>query len=255
MRKNPLFERFFTQLFFLTKYYTAALRLQLMNIHHPMKFAGRASMVSCITLLTFSAFGFLFSNKLPFNSSVINYPFSFVVNLENMNSKTIIRLNEKAEQAKAYVATRGFDEQYCFMIDMRIPSGKNRFFVYNLQEDSIEMAGLVAHGSGSDKGNDELTFSNIPNSRSTSLGKYKIGKSYDGMFGLSYKLFGLDKTNSKAFSRSVVMHSYTGVPNQEVWPSAICVSEGCPTVSQDFLQKLKMYIDKADQPIMLWIYY
>ncbi len=226
-----------------------------MTIHNPIKLASRALMVFGITLLTFSAFGFLFTSKLPFNFSVINYSFSFIVNMENLNTKTIVRLNEKADQAKEYVANRGFDEQYCFMIDMRIPSGKNRFFVYNLQEDSIEIAGLVAHGSGSDKGNDELTFSNIPNSHSTSLGRYKIGKSYDGLFGLSYKLYGLDKTNSKAFSRSVVMHSYMGVPNQEVWPSAICESEGCPAVSQDFLQKLKMYIDKTDQPIMLWIYY
>lgn len=212
-------------------------------------------MVTCISLLTFSAFGILLSNKAAFNVHVINYPHSFIVNVENMNNKTITRLTEKAEQAREYNARRGFDVDYCFMIDMRIPSGKNRFFVYNLQDDTIEIAGLVAHGSGSDKGNDQLSFSNIPNSRSTSLGRYKIGKSYDGLFGLSYKLFGLDKTNSKAFSRSVVMHSYTGVPNKEIWPTAICVSEGCPTVSQDFLQKLKMYIDEADQPIMLWIYY
>lgn len=186
---------------------------------------------------------------------MVNYPFSFIVNMENLNTKTIVRLIEKADRAKEYVVKRGFDEQYCFMIDMRIPSGKNRFFVYNLEEDSIEIAGLVAHGSGSDNGNDELTFSNIPNSHSTSLGRYKIGKSYEGLFGHSYKLYGLDKTNSKAYSRSVVMHAYTGVPNQEVWPASISLSEGCPTVSQDFLQKLKAYIDKADQPIMLWIYY
>jgi hypothetical protein len=138
---------------------------------------------------------------------------------------------------------------------MRVPSGKNRFFVYNLKENSIEMAGLVAHGKGPGNGSDELMFSNEPNSNCTSLGKYKLGRSYSGMFGLSYKLHGLDRTNSNAFERSVVLHSFCGVPNKEVYPASICMSEGCPTVSPAFLTQLKVLLDNSEKPILLWIYY
>ena len=138
---------------------------------------------------------------------------------------------------------------------MKIPSGKKRFFVYNIEKDSVETAGLVTHGSGSDKETDELYFSNIPNSNCTSLGRYKIGGSYNGKFGSAFKLYGLDKTNSKAFERFVVLHAHSCVPEGEVDPLPICESWGCPTVSPTFLTALKKYIDKADKAIILWIYY
>ena len=171
------------------------------------------------------------------------------------NSEVMGRLKEKASVAKNYVDENGFDVSYCFMIDMRLPSGKNRFFVYNLLKDSLEAAGLVTHGKGSESETGSLVFSNAPNSFCTSLGKYKIGNSYNGNFGLSYKLMGMDKTNSKALDRSDVLHSYCGVPKEEVYPAPICVSEGCPAVSPAFFTQLKAYMDESAEPILLWIYY
>jgi len=138
---------------------------------------------------------------------------------------------------------------------MRLPSGKKRFFVYDLERDSVEIAGLVTHGSGSEGESDELVFSNTPNSYCTSLGKYKIGNGYNGRFGLAYKLYGLDKTNSKAFDRFVVLHAHECVPNDEIAPLSICLSQGCPTVSPAFLTQLKTCIDQSEKPILLWIYY
>ena len=166
----------------------------------------------------------------------------------------MLRLNKKATLAKDYIAEHGFEGKHCFLVDMRLPSGKNRFFVYNLDKDSVEIAGLVTHGSGISN-SDAPVFSNTPNSYCTSLGKYKIGKSYDGKFGLAYKLYGLDKTNSKAFDRFVVLHAHACVPNYEISPLPICESWGCPTVSPAFLTLLQFYIDEAKKPVMLWIYY
>jgi hypothetical protein len=171
------------------------------------------------------------------------------------SSEVMSRLKEKAGLAKDYVDENGFDVSYCFMIDMRLPSGKNRFFVYNLLKDSLEASGLVTHGKGSENESGILFFSNTPNSNCTSLGKYKIGSSYNGNFGLSYKLLGLDKTNSRALDRAVVLHSYFGVPTTEVYPASICVSEGCPAVSAPFFSQLKGYMDESAEPILLWIYY
>lgn len=187
------------------------------------------------------------------------YPVSKVFNFRIKGwisaAETMNRLKQKADIARDYAIENGYDPSYCFLVDMRLPSGKNRFFVYNLDKETVEIAGLVAHGKGSETGSDGLTFSNKPNSNCTSLGKYKIGKSYNGSFGLSYRLIGLDKTNSKAYERAVVLHSYNGVPAKEVFPAPICVSEGCPTIAPDFLTQVKVYLDGRDLPILLWIYY
>lgn len=167
----------------------------------------------------------------------------------------LIKIQSKANILKEYAKMHGYNSSVCFMVDMHIPSGKQRFFIYNLLKDSVELAGLVAHGSGSDRGSNDLYFSNAPNSNCTSLGKYKIGKSYYGKFGLAYKLHGLDKTNSKAFERFVVLHAHECVPNEEVSPLGICQSWGCPTVAPAFLNQVKKYIDNSDKPILMNIYY
>jgi L,D-transpeptidase catalytic domain len=140
------------------------------------------------------------------------------------------------------------------MVDMKIESGKKRFFVYNLRKDSIELAGLVTHGSGK-VNSDAIQFSNTEGSLCTSLGKYKIGNAYNGKFGLAFKLYGLDSANSNAFNRYVVLHAHDCVPNEETAPFPICESWGCPTVAPAFLTMLKTYIDKSGQPILLNIYY
>jgi len=174
---------------------------------------------------------------------------------EDDKHEFIIRIKQKAAAAAEYIRAGHFNSTRCFLADMRVSSGKARFFVYNLVRDSIEKAGLVAHGSGSDQGDGELRFSNTINSGCTSLGRYRIGGSYYGRFGLAYKLFGLDETNSAAFNRAVVLHAHSCIPSQEVYPIPICESLGCPMVAPDFLQTLKNYIDRSEEPILLWIYY
>jgi len=171
------------------------------------------------------------------------------------NTKNVlIRLKQKAEDIALYAKEHAYNSQYCFMVDMKIESGKKRFFVYNLKKDSVELSGLVTNGSGKTSSG-STQFSNVPNSLCTSLGKYKIGNSYMGRFGLAFKLYGLDNTNSKAFDRFVVLHSHSCVPNEETAPFPICESWGCPTVAPAFLTQLKTYIDKAVQPVLLNIYY
>ena len=205
-----------------------------------------------LLLATGSALAYFFWYKPKFNHTI---KYATCVNSIDVNARAMIRLKQKAAGFRLFNQAADYDSGYCFLIDMKIPSGKKRFFVYNLEKDSVETAGLVTHGSGSDNGTDQLYFSNIPNSNCTSLGRYKIGASYQGKFGLAFKLYGLDKTNSKAFERFVVLHAHSCVPEEEVSPLYICESWGCPTVSPTFLTSLKKYIDKADKPIILWIYY
>lgn len=220
-----------------------------------MKIARRTLVLTAGLFLTASAFGYFFWYKPKFKSPSKADAFAFTPNEAAGTKETLLRLDKKAMEAKNYIAGHGFDEKHCFLLDMRVASGKNRFFVYNLEEDLVEMAGLVAHGSGIANNSNTPVFSNIPNSYCTSLGKYKIGKSYHGQFGLAYKLYGLDKTNCNAFDRFVVLHAHECVPNGEIDPLPICESWGCPTVSPAFLAQLKSYIDSSSKPILLWIYY
>lgn len=177
------------------------------------------------------------------------------INPKTGNPETLARLKQKAASVKSFVSANHFNSNLCFLIDMRMSSGQKRFYVYNLLKDSVEASGLVTHGSGSDKGGTELYFSNVPNSNCTSLGRYRVGKSYWGRFGLAYKLYGLDGSNNKAFYRNVVLHAHSCVPSDETDPLPICESWGCPTVAPSFLNLLKGYIDNSEHPVLLWIYY
>lgn len=148
-----------------------------------------------------------------------------------------------------------FNDKIAFFIDMKIPSGKNRFFVYDLKNRKIIDQGLVAHGSGSETGIEgKLKFSNVNKSLSTSLGKYATGVSYNGQFGKAYKLHGLDKTNSNAFDRNIVLHKYSKVPYSEQAES-ICNSYGCPMVNEQYFKRIEELIDHSEKSIILDIYY
>lgn len=199
-----------------------------------------------LLLLVFFAGGGWYLSKFnndgaPKNTTVLNKPI-------------LIRLNSKAASAKEFVANNGFNSSFCFMIDMSLESGSNRFFVYDLQKDSILQSGLVTHGRCNQDWLTGRKYGNEVGCGCSSLGKYKVGISYKGRFGLAYKLHGLDSTNSNAFKRYVVLHSHSCVPNQEVSPAPICQSDGCPTVSPSFLTQLAVRLDQSEKPVLLWMY-
>jgi len=186
----------------------------------------------------------------PYNNPV---PLTAVKKNMDGSAAAFARLKGFASQLETYAAEHDYNARYCFLVDMKISSGSNRFFVYDIQKDSVLQSGLVAHGYGNSTGN-KITFSNVPGSNSSSIGKYKIGGSYNGRFGLAYKLHGLDKTNSNAFDRFVVLHAHECVPETETAPETICMSQGCPTVAPSFLKKLATYLDHSDKPVLLWIF-
>jgi hypothetical protein len=163
-------------------------------------------------------------------------------------------LKEEADSILPYAVKNKFNTDFCFIINMRMESGSNRFFIYDLSKDSVTDAGLVTHGRCNKTWLSGRKYDNKIGCGCTSLGKYRIGKPYNGTFGLAYKLHGLDNTNSNAFRRYVVLHSHECVPNEEVKPAPICQSDGCPTVSQAFLKKLATKIDASPKPILLYIY-
>jgi hypothetical protein len=176
------------------------------------------------------------------------------LHLIKLEQKELEEINKKAAAIKEFGKRKGFNQQYAFLVDMKIPSGKDRFFVYDLVKDSIVKMGLVAHGAGKEMFCFSPIFSNTKESGCTALGKYKIGNPYKGRFGKAYKLYGLDSSNSNAFARNIVLHSYGCVPEQETHPYPICNSLGCPMVSPSFLKGHEPIIDGSQEPILLWIF-
>lgn len=190
--------------------------------------------------------------------AVIIGAYIFITNKKEiiLSSETNKRLEYQINQIKKVAASDSkFNQNIAFLIDMKIRSGKNRFFVYDLKENKIVDQGLVAHGSGSETGTKgKLKFSNIPNSLSTSLGNYYIGNHYQGKFGKAYKLYGLDQTNNNAFKRDIVFHYYYDVPYKEK-DGYICNSYGCPMVNKKYFEKIAKIIDSSDSHILMSIYY
>ena len=182
----------------------------------------------------------------------------FMVNscstVKKAEQKEHLRLLKHVEETKLYVKRKGFSDDYCFLLDMTIPSGKKRFFVIDLHTNTIILSGLVAHGSCDQNFLPDAKFSNDPGGGCTSIGRYKVGYSYKGQYGKAYKLFGLDKTNSNAYNRAIVLHAYTCVPDEEIYPGAVCNSLGCTMVSYGFLGQVSGIIDRSEKPIVLWIY-
>ena len=204
-----------------------------------------AFLFACL-VLSLSAFYFWYKPKFKESNSLYKSPKAF--------NEEVALLKTRSVYVRKYIRSKHFNSSICFLVDMNIASGKNRFFVYDLVHDSILSAGLVAHGSCDNGFQTKASFSNKANSGCSCLGKFKIGKSYNGRFGLAYKLYGLDSSNNNAYERNVVLHSYECVPERETYPLPICNSRGCAMVSAAFLQKLKAYLDKMNKPILLYIF-
>lgn len=174
------------------------------------------------------------------------------INSDKSLKPDMVKINSAAEEMFTYARNHQMDTVLFFIIDMAKPSGSKRFYVFNRTKDSILDAGLVAHGQGKELRFDPI-FSNEIGSYCTSSGLYKIGNVYQGKFGLAYKLYGLEASNSNAYNRFVVLHAHDCVPIQEVYPQAICQSQGCPTVAPGFLGHLSKYIEKQPREILMKI--
>ena len=175
--------------------------------------------------------------------------------LFSQGKQTLISESKISEIKNFVNEKKQYNKDIAMFIDFRIPSSKFRFFIYDLKNNKILDKGIVAHGSGSEvKNSNALKFSNVENSYQSSLGKYEINNSYIGQFGKSYRLKGLDTTNSNAMQRAIVMHRLSCVKDTEDGTPA-CLSLGCPMLSEKFFKKAESYIDASKKTIILYAYY
>ena len=94
------------------------------------------------------------------------------------------------------------------IVDFSKPSAEPRFHVVDLASGQVE-SHRVCHGRGSDPAHSGYLerFSNDFGSYATSSGTYVTGDYYDGKYGLSLRVRGLDASNSNAEGRAIVIHN------------------------------------------------
>lgn len=94
------------------------------------------------------------------------------------------------------------------VVDFSLPSSEPRFHLVDVATGRIERSWLVAHGSGSDPAGTGRVqrFSNRLGSNATSRGAYLTANPYDGKYGRSQRLIGLDPENDMAMDRAIVIH-------------------------------------------------
>lgn len=166
----------------------------------------------------------------------------------------------KNSEALAFCRQNQLSEEYYFLVDLGLHSGKNRFFIYDFKQKKIIDRNLVTHGA-CDKfeinpgKHEKAKFSNRNDSHCSASGKYKTGgRDYSGWgIKVKYWLQGLEATNDNARKRVIVLHSWEAVSDTEIYPDYSPLSWGCPAVSDNFMQKLDARLKETKKPVLLWI--
>ncbi|KOO09482.1 murein L,D-transpeptidase catalytic domain family protein [Vibrio hepatarius] len=106
----------------------------------------------------------------------------------------------------AYKETLDRRKSLLTIIDYSKPSTEKRFYVVDLKKKQLVFNTYVAHGVNSGE-TVAKRFSNIINSRKTSLGTFLTDTTYYGSNGYSLRLDGLTSgVNDKARERYIVIH-------------------------------------------------
>jgi hypothetical protein len=115
------------------------------------------------------------------------------------------------------------------LADFSRPSSMPRFFLLDMVSGVVKPF-YVTHGRGSDPEHDGWlkNFSNEDSSFATSRGAFLTRPFYEGKHGLSMRLVGLDRDNSNADPRAIVIHAaeYAN-PDLIVTQGKLGRSEGC----------------------------
>ena len=121
------------------------------------------------------------------------------------------------------------------VVDFSLPSSDSRFHVVDLQNGKVDSY-RVAHGRGSDPDHSGFVerFSNNFGSYASSNGTYVTGDYYDGKYGVSMKVRGLDWSNYNAEPRAIVIHNAWYAEDDMIsLHGKLGRSEGCFAMSRE----------------------
>ena len=113
------------------------------------------------------------------------------------------------------------------------------------------------HGPGGGSTKEHAVLSNEPGSLCSAPGHFRITHTEGATIKPSFRLVGLDKENSNAYERAIMLHScgivdYSLKHKEEYLPIDAGWCSGCITISVDEMSFLKGFIKKHPQNIMIW---
>jgi hypothetical protein len=137
---------------------------------------------------------------------------------------------------------------YITVVNFKSRSDNYRFFLINMKDGSVEKF-HTTHGSGSDPEDDGYakTFSNVPDSRKSSLGFIRTAEVYFGHYNRSIRLDGISATNSNIRARAIVFHGSDKVHEANVIEGR---SWGC--IAMDWAVKDRI-LDKIKEGSLMYI--
>lgn len=137
------------------------------------------------------------------------------------------------------------------LIDFKLPSTEKRMWIIDLDKAKVLFNELVSHGKNSGNLYAE-SFSNELNSLASSLGFYLTGEVYEGKYGRSLRLDGLEEGyNNRARERAVVLHGADYASQAVVDAQGrLGRSYGCPAVP---FENKDAIIDAIDARTVLFI--
>ena len=156
-----------------------------------------------------------------------------------------VDLQGKADALKSYCQECGYNTDYGILVDFSRFSLQKRLYVYDFNKNKVVMTSLSGHGSGGNSTILRPDFSNAHGSHCSSLGHYKIGRHrhmYNRPAVPAFELEGLDKTNSNALPRGILIH-----------PSVGPLSWGCVTLPVVRYHQLSEFL-KTQRNMIMWVY-
>ncbi len=189
--------------------------------------------------------------KVGGNAKALSHIQCFVDN--NMNKPFSLKAPDSTSDMNRCYAKEALsleDDRYIVLIDYTLPGTKSRFFLIDTDSNSVKAIG-VAHGRYKSNYVRLFTryqknslkwakyFSNEKGSNAPSSGFFFAGQEYNGKFGRSMILHGLEPgINDNACERAVVIHKHWSVSKKRSYS----MSSGCPMINPSFLDEI---IDKT----------
>jgi len=130
------------------------------------------------------------------------------------------------------------------IIDYSQPSTEKRLFIIDLVNNKLLFYTLIAHGKNSGE-NLATVFSNVPESKTSTIGFFITAETYMGSNGYSLRIDGIEKgINHNARKRDIIIHKADYVSEEFIKQEGrLGRSWGCPAlpneVSKDIIDIIK----------------
>ncbi|MHB9055746.1 MAG: murein L,D-transpeptidase catalytic domain family protein [Paludibacteraceae bacterium] len=220
--------------------------------------------VLTVVIISFTAFSLADENMNLSHNNRISGSESLKVALQKNRTSIYdsLRLVEKGLTKSAFdYAIRNYsilkekgmldNDSIITIIDFDQPSYQKRMYIIDLKNYKILFNTWTAHGKNTGAAIAKK-FSNTPESLESSLGVFVTEDTYFGKHGYSLRLVGLEKSNSSAYQRAIVVHGANYVSQETINDMGyIGRSFGCPAVPTELSKPI---IDKIKGRSCFFIY-